>query len=183
MQCIPLNLPGLFHVRLDERRDERGAFTRLFCAQALQGAGVHRPIAQINHSVTRTRGTVRGLHYQTGAAAETKVIRCLRGSVWDVAVDLRPDSPTYLRWQAVTLRADEPALVVIPPGCAHGFQALTDDAELLYAHTAPYTPDAEGGVHIFDEHLAIAWPLAVTCQSARDQSLPRVDAAVPFIHP
>jgi len=176
MRCEALSLPGLYMVHLAERRDERGAFTRLFCAEALQAAGVSKPIAQLNHSCTRLQGTVRGLHFQTGTAAETKVIRCLRGAVWDVAVDLRANSPTFLQWQAVALRADEPALVVIPEGCAHGFQTLSDDVELLYAHTAPYTPGAEGGVHILDERLNIRWPLPVVCQSERDQLLPRLAA-------
>jgi dTDP-4-dehydrorhamnose 3,5-epimerase len=181
MRCEALKLPGLYKVHLTERRDERGAFTRLFCAEALQAAGVHKPIAQINHSCTGLKGTVRGLHFQTGADAEIKVIRCLRGAVWDVAVDLRAGSPTYLQWQALELRADEPALVVIPEGCAHGFQSLSDDAELLYAHTAPYSPEAEGGVHILDSRLNICWPLPVACQSERDQHLPRL-GDTPIFH-
>jgi dTDP-4-dehydrorhamnose 3,5-epimerase len=115
------------------------------------------------------------MHYQRVPAAEAKLIRCVRGHVYDVAVDLRAGSPTFLRWHATELRADEPREVFIPEGFAHGFQALSDDAQLLYFHTAPWTPACEGGVRHDDPRLAIAWPLPVSAVSDRDGAHPLLD--------
>lgn len=174
MQFQSLGLEGLKLVTLDIRQDDRGSFGRVFCQREMAEAGVASHIAQINHSFTAKAGTIRGLHFQRPPATETKVIRCLRGAVWDVAVDLRAGSPTFLQWQAVELRADRPALIVIPDGFAHGFQSLTDDAELIYFHSAFYAPGLEAGFHCMDDRLGITWPLPMTQQSARDQSLPAV---------
>jgi|SRR5690606_10649594 len=167
-------LNGLVFGMHEPRGDARGEFTRLYCDQRMQDAGVSKPVVQINHSFTRQKGAIRGLHFQWPPSAETKIIRCLRGAVWDVAVDLRAGSPTFLAWRACELTESNRRFVVIPEGFAHGFQALSDDAELIYLHTAPYTPEHEGGFHCFDERLAIAWPLPVTQQSPRDQGLPRI---------
>lgn len=174
MQFISMDLDGLKLVTLDIRRDDRGSFGRLFCRKEMAEAGIPSEIAQVNHSYTATAGTIRGLHFQRPPATETKLIRCVRGAVWDVAVDLREGSPTFLQWRAVELRADRPNMIVIPEGFAHGFQSLTDDAELIYFHSAFYAPEHEAGIHCMDARLGINWPLPMTQQSARDQNLPFV---------
>jgi dTDP-4-dehydrorhamnose 3,5-epimerase len=157
-------------------RDARGAFIRLFCAQELQPVLGHRPIAQINHSRTSHAGAVRGMHFQHPPHAEMKMIRCLRGRVWDVAVDLRAGSPTFLQWHAQELAQDDAQMLVIPEGFAHGFQALEPDSELLYLHTAFYHPPSEGGLRHDDPRLAIAWPLPPQDLSPRDQAHPLLSA-------
>jgi dTDP-4-dehydrorhamnose 3,5-epimerase len=149
--------------------DARGTFARLFCAREL---GLEKPIAQINHSLTRKKGAVRGLHFQRPPHAETKIVSCLRGKAFDVAVDLRADSPTYLRWHAVELSPGNRNAFWIPEGFAHGFQALEEDTELLYLHTEYYAQDAEGALNAADPRLGIEWPLAFTEVSERDRSHP-----------
>ena len=165
-------LPGLWEVHSEPRRDERGSFARVFCAEAFAPVRPDLRFVQVNHSVTAHRGTVRGLHFQRAPHAEAKLIRCLRGRVFDVAVDLRPDSPSFGRWHAVELSADNGVQVFIPEGVAHGFQALEDDAHLLYQHTAPHEPASEAGLRHDDPTLAVAWPLPVTLLSPRDRALP-----------
>lgn len=134
-----------------------------------------RPILQINHSLTHLPGSVRGLHFQHPPKAEAKWVRCLRGRVWDVAVDLRRGSPTFLAWHAVELDSGRMNALFVPEGCAHGFQVLEPDSEMLYLHTAPYTPGLEGAARWDDPRLAIAWPLAVVDVSDRDRSHPFLD--------
>lgn len=170
-----LSLQGLFSVQHKRHEDQRGHFARLFCEGSLSAFGQPFHIRQINHSCTRERGSVRGLHYQNAQAPEAKLITCLRGEVWDVAVDLRPDSPTFLQWHAEHLRAGDGRGLLIPAGFAHGFQTLTDDAELLYLHSADYAPEYEGGLSVNDPRLAITWPLPVNNLSARDATHPRLD--------
>lgn len=148
--------------------DARGFLTRLFCAQELAVAGWIKAVAQINHTYTGRQGTVRGLHFQHAPHAEMKLVSCLRGEVWDVAIDLRLRSPTFLRWHAERLSASNGSALLIPEGFAHGFQALTDDVELLYCHSAAYAPEAEDGLNPTDPRLDIRWPLAITDMSARD---------------
>jgi dTDP-4-dehydrorhamnose 3,5-epimerase len=148
--------------------DARGFLSRVFCAQELKDSGWHGPIAQINHTLTQRTGTVRGMHYQRPPHAEMKLVSCLRGAVLDVAVDLRADSPTFLRWHAQTLSAENHESLLIPQGFAHGFQTLTDDTEMLYCHSAPYVPAADAGLNPFDARLAIAWPLKVSVLSDKD---------------
>ena len=163
-----LPLAGLFSLKHKVHEDERGRFARLFCEGSLQAFGQPLHIRQINHSLTRERGTVRGLHFQFPPHAESKLISCLRGSVWDVVVDVRSGSPTFLHWHAERLEEGCASALLIPPGFAHGFQALTDDAELLYLHSADYTPNHEGGLSAHDARLAIQWPLPVRNLSDRD---------------
>jgi dTDP-4-dehydrorhamnose 3,5-epimerase len=169
-------LAGVMLVQRRPRPDARGSFARIFCADALAPAGWQGPIAQINHSVTALRGTVRGLHFQQVPFAEMKLISCVRGQVWDVAVDLRHDSPTFGRWYAHMLSPESGIAMLIPQGCAHGFQALSDDAQLIYCHSAPYAAQAEQGVSAVDPRLAIAWPLPICNLSERDAALPTLDA-------
>lgn len=168
LRITELPLAGLRRVQRTLLADERGVFARLFCAQELAPAGWSGPVAQINHSLTRARGTVRGLHYQRAPHAEMKLVSCVRGEVWDVAVDLRAGSPTFLHWHAEHLSAAEGTAMLIPPGFAHGFQALSEDAELVYCHSTAYAPQAEAGLHVRDARLSIGWPLPVQGLSARD---------------
>jgi dTDP-4-dehydrorhamnose 3,5-epimerase len=168
-------LAGLRLVQRQRMGDARGFLARLFCAEELASAGWPGPVAQINQTLTARRGTVRGLHFQHSPHAEAKLVSCLRGSVFDVALDLRSGSPGFGRWHAVTLSADNGMALLIPAGFAHGFQALEDGVELLYCHSAPYAPAAEGGLHPQDPALAIAWPLPPAELSARDAAHPGLD--------
>jgi dTDP-4-dehydrorhamnose 3,5-epimerase len=170
MKIVALPLAGAAIVETTPLRDSRGAFARFYCDRELESIIGHRRIVQINHSRTHTVGAVRGLHFQNPPHAEMKLIRCLKGRVWDVAVDLRAGSPTFLQWHAEELSADNARMVVIPEGCAHGFQVLEEDSELLYLHTAIYTPSAEGGVSPSEPRLSIPWPLPVSDLSERDRS-------------
>ncbi len=176
-----LPLPGLKRIERRIHGDARGFLTRLFCAEALAAAGFTHPVAAINHTFTATRGTVRGMHFQRPPHAEIKLVSCIRGEVWDVAVDLRHDSPTFLRWHAERLSAANGRALLIPEGCAHGFQTLADDCELVYAHSHAYVPAAEGGVRPDDPALAITWPLPIVGLSPRDQSHPPLTGDFPGI--
>lgn len=163
-------LDGLAVVETKTLEDTRGRFARLFCATELRQIIGTRDIRQINYSRTESVGSVRGLHYQSPPHAEMKLVRCLRGRVWDVAVDLRAGSPTFLRWHAEELNPENARMFVIPEGFAHGFQVLEHGSELLYLHTAEYAPAAEGGILHDDVILGIPWPLPVGELSPRDQS-------------
>lgn len=157
--------------------DHRGEFSRYFCMQELAPVLGERRIVQINHSVTRAVGAVRGLHYQRAPHAEMKLVRCLRGRVWDVAVDLRPDSPTLLHWHAEELSAANHRMLVIPEGFAHGFQVLEPESELLYLMTAPHRPEMAAGIRHDDPCVAIGWPLTITDISVQDEFWPPLDIA------
>lgn len=167
-----LPLGGLKRVVRQRLGDSRGFLARVFCAEDLAAAGWSKPIAQINHTFTAKSGTVRGLHYQRPPHAEMKLVSCLRGEVWDVAVDLRAESPTFLRWHAERLSPENGCALLIPEGFAHGFQALSQDVELLYCHSAAYVASAEAGLNPMDPVLSIAWPLPVAELSARDAGHP-----------
>ncbi|ALS59547.1 dTDP-4-dehydrorhamnose 3,5-epimerase [Pandoraea norimbergensis] len=155
--------------------DARGYLERMYCADDLDGVLGSRRIAQINHTATAKRGTVRGMHFQRPPHAEVKLVSCIRGEVFDVAVDLRRDSPTFLQWHAQVLSAENHRSLLIPEGFAHGFQCLSDDCELLYFHTAAYCGPAEGGLCATDARLAIDWPLPVIGLSPRDAAHPAID--------
>lgn len=155
--------------------DSRGYLERLFCSEELQALALGKPIAQINHTLTERRGTVRGMHFQRPPHAEIKFVSCLRGEVYDVAVDLRYNSPTFLHWHAEVLSADSHKTLIIPEGFAHGFQTLTDDCQMLYFHTAAYQPGAEGSLNAQDPKLAIGWPLPLAGLSPRDAAQPLLD--------
>jgi len=179
MKVMPTVLAGVAVVESKHLRDERGSFARLFCEKELDNILQGRGISQINLSMTRQAGSVRGLHYQRAPHSEMKLVRCIRGKVWDVAVDLRNDSPTFLRWHAEELAAENARMMVVPEGCAHGFQTLAPDCELLYLHTTPYVRESEGGVAWNDPRLAISWPLPLPASgglSDRDRRLPILDA-------
>lgn len=167
-------LSGLVVVQRMTIGDERGSLSRMFCAEELRAAGWVRPISQINHALTKAAGTVRGLHFQYPPKAEAKLVSCLRGAVWDVAVDLRHDSPTFMRWHAEELSAASKRALLIPPGFAHGFQALEPDCELLYLHSEAYDPALEGALNPRDPALGIAWPKEITFISDKDASRPMI---------
>jgi dTDP-4-dehydrorhamnose 3,5-epimerase len=174
MRFEPTPLADLLTVHPVPHIDERGRFVRVFCADAFAAVRPEVRFVQVNLSSTCKRGTVRGLHWQRAPHADAKFIRCVRGAVWDVAVDLRPHSCTFGRWHAVTLRDEDNTAVFVPEGFAHGFQSLTDDAVLLYQHTAAWAPSAEAGLRYDDPDLAIAWPQPVSMVSTRDVSHPRL---------
>jgi dTDP-4-dehydrorhamnose 3,5-epimerase len=174
MNLIETSIPGAWIMETSTLQDNRGAFSRLFCSRELQTVIGQRTIVQINHSMTHNVGTIRGLHYQNPPHAEMKIVRCLKGRVFDVAVDLRQGSPTFLKWTAIELTPENRLAFVIPEGCAHGFQSLEKDSELLYLHTEFYTPDAESAVRYDDPRINIAWPLLPTNLSARDLTHPYI---------
>ncbi len=150
--------------------DHRGWLERLFCVSDLSPVIGERSVVQINRTHTASRGTVRGMHFQNAPHAEMKLVSCLRGEVFDVAIDLRPESPTHLKWHAEILSGQNHKTLAIPEGFAHGFQTLTDDCEMLYLHTAAYHPSSEGGLNPCDPALAINWPLPISEISERDSA-------------
>jgi dTDP-4-dehydrorhamnose 3,5-epimerase len=175
MNLVETSIPGVWVIESKAFQDNRGAFSRLFCSNELQAILGARTIVQINHSMTPSVGAVRGLHYQNAPHAEMKIVRCLKGRVFDVAVDLRKDSPTFLKWHAVELTPENNLAYVIPEGCAHGFQVLEEDSQLLYLHTEFYTPEVEGAVRFDDPMIAVNWPLPPTDLSARDLGHPHLN--------
>lgn len=175
-EILATPIAGLHVLQRKPISDSRGYLERLFCMDELQALVPGKRIEQANHTLTADRGTVRGLHFQHAPHAETKFVHCLRGEVFDIAVDLRRGSPTFLRWHAEVLSAGNHRTFVIPEGFAHGFQTMSDECEMLYFHTAPYRQDAEGGLHPQDPRLAIAWPLPVAGLSPRDAAHPFLDA-------
>lgn len=166
----PTPLAGLTLVQRKVIEDQRGFLSRFYCADEFREAGQDKPIAQINHTLTRSKGAVRGLHFQYPPYAESKLVSCLHGEIFDVAVDLRRGSPTYLHWHAAVLSAQNRQSLLIPEGFAHGFQTLSEDCELIYLHTAAYHPEAEGALNAADPKLGIAWPLGITELSEKDRS-------------
>jgi dTDP-4-dehydrorhamnose 3,5-epimerase len=172
---IKTPLSGLTLVQRKAIEDSRGFLSRFYCAEEFRVANFNKPITQINHTLTRNKGAVRGLHFQNPPHAEIKLVSCLLGEVFDVAVDLRQDSPTFLQWHGVVLSAQNRQSLLIPEGFAHGFQALTEDCELIYLHTAAYHPEAEGALNVADPRLNITWPLAITEISERDRNHPLIE--------
>lgn len=171
-----LPLEGLCLIRQKVFTDHRGRFARLFCQSRLQVQGRRFDIRQINLSHTLGKGSVRGLHFQYAPHAESKLVTCVTGAIWDVAVDLRANSPTFLQWHAEELVAGDGRSLLIPAGFAHGFQVLSEEAEILYCSDADYSPAHEAGLVPEDAVLAIAWPLPVVNLSARDAAHPALAA-------
>ena len=168
MKILQTDIPDLVVVETIAHSDVRGSFARLYCELELDKLIAPRRVVQINHSYASKKGTLRGLHFQSSPYAEMKLVRCLRGRVWDVAVDLRNKSPTFLKWYGVELTPMNMRMIVIPEGFAHGFQVMESDSELLYLHTALYSAQAEGGLRYNDPKLDIQWPLPVAEISERD---------------
>jgi dTDP-4-dehydrorhamnose 3,5-epimerase len=163
---------GVHVIRLEARQDDRGLFARVFCESEFAAQGLETKYVQSNLSMSRQRGTLRGMHYQIGTAAEVKVVRCTSGALYDVALDLRPDSPTFGRSFGLELSADNRTTLYIPRGCAHGFITLTDNAEVTYLVSAPYSPQQERGVRYNDPRFSIAWPIAPVAISPKDAQWP-----------
>lgn len=172
MKTFDTRIQNLKIVETIKHIDERGEFMRLFCDEELHSITFPREIVQINFSKTIKKGTIRGLHFQRQPKAEMKFVRCIRGKVWDVAVDLRESSSTYLDWHGEILSSDNNRMLVIPEGFAHGFQVIEPNSEIIYLHTAGYCPRSEGGIRYDDPVLKITWPLPVTSVSERDNTHP-----------
>lgn len=175
MRFQELEVAGAFLVEPEPRTDERGSFARVFCAEEFAARGLASVHVQTNLSTNAARGTFRGLHLQVGDAAESKLVRCIRGRAWDVFVDLRPSSPTHLRWAAVEIGADDKRAVYVPEGCAHGYLALEDGTEVLYSVSAPYSPGCERGVRYDDPALDLRPPIPVTAVSDKDRAWPLLE--------
>lgn len=177
--ALPLN--GAFKVDLERRGDSRGFFARLFCREEFAAEGLQSAWSQCNVSHSTERGTLRGMHFQRPPKADAKLVKCMLGAVYDVIIDLRQQSPTFGAWTSLTLTADCGEMIYVPEGFAHGFQTLTDDAELLYFHSDNYSPEHEGGVHYCDPDVGIAWPLDVSNLSDRDKLLPPLNEVEPIL--
>lgn len=171
---IETPIDGLKIIERKPIDDSRGFLARIFCGDYLKSAGWDKPIAQINQTVSKKIGAVRGLHFQNTPYAEMKLVSCLQGEIWDVAVDLRKNSATFLHWHAEKLSAENCRALLIPEGFAHGFQTLSDDCELLYLHSAPYRPEAEAGLSPKDPKLSISWPLDFSEISIKDTNHPLI---------
>ncbi|MCS0493959.1 dTDP-4-dehydrorhamnose 3,5-epimerase [Ancylobacter mangrovi] len=171
------NLAGAFIIDLERREDERGFFARTFCQKEFAAHGLKPAIAQTNVAFNRHRGTLRGMHFQYPPAAETKLVRCTRGAILDIIVDLRPESRTYLQHTAVELTADNHRALFVPERFAHGYQVLEDCTETSYQVGEFYMPAAEGGLRYDDPRLGLSWPLPVTEMSAKDRVWPLLEEA------
>ncbi|MEI7965640.1 MAG: dTDP-4-dehydrorhamnose 3,5-epimerase [Chitinophagaceae bacterium] len=168
MKFIETPLTGCYIIEPEVFADERGWFIRSFCKDEFNTIGHHQEWVQMNHSFTKLTGTIRGMHFQLPPFSEIKLVRCISGKVFDVVVDLRKDSPGFLQWYGVELSAANKKMIYIPEGFAHGFQTLEDNSELLYHHSAFYSPGVEGGIKYDEPRINISWPIAVTCISERD---------------
>jgi len=167
-------IEGLYSIERSLIDDERGFFSRFFCEEEYKKIGFNQPIKQMNNSFTKKKGSVRGMHFQNSPFQETKIVRCIKGRVFDVAVDIRQNSPTFLQWHSEILTADKGNSFYIPEGFAHGFQTLTNNCELLYMHSELYNQEAEGALNAFDPKINISWPLEVTEVSDRDRNIPLI---------
>jgi dTDP-4-dehydrorhamnose 3,5-epimerase len=170
MKFLPLPFAGAFVIQLEPYADERGTFTRLFCWDEIKKIRHHKQIVQINQSLTKEKGAVRGMHFQYQPKSEIKMVKCLRGSALDVIIDLRSTSATLLNWHGELLSAENQKIIYIPEGFAHGFQTLEKNTELLYLHTEFYDPKCEGGIRFNDPVININWPLEVAEISQKDLS-------------
>jgi dTDP-4-dehydrorhamnose 3,5-epimerase len=174
MRFTETKVAGAFLIEPEPVADERGFFARVWCRDELRDHGLTSELAQCSISFSHRKGTLRGLHYQVAPHQEVKLVRCTQGAIWDVALDLRPDSPTYRAWYGAELSAANRAMLYIPEGCAHGQLTLTDDAEVLYYISAPYAPQAARGVRYDDPAFGIEWPGEVVVINQRDRDYPLV---------
>jgi dTDP-4-dehydrorhamnose 3,5-epimerase len=169
MIFTPTSLAGSYIIDLEPRSDERGWFARYYCKEEFQQIGHTKEWVQMNHSVTNKTGSIRGMHFQVHPYKEIKMLRCIAGAVYDVIIDLRKDSDTFLKWVGVELSAANKKMLYIPEGFAHGFQCLEDNCELTYHHSEFYQPGSEAGIRYNDPLINIKWPLPLTVISARDE--------------
>ena len=175
MKFIQTPLEGAYVVELEKREDERGFFARAFCVDEFAEHGLKTEIKQSNLSGSVQKGTTRGLHYQVAPMAEVKFIRCIKGSVFDVLVDMRPESPTYKQWFGLKLSEQNQTAIYIPEGFAHGHQTLEDNSQIMYLTTQVYSPEHERGIRWNDPAIGVEWPLEPTVVSDKDQSWPLLD--------
>ena len=169
-------LKGAYIIDIEKRTDDRGFFARAWCQNEFEAQGLVARVVQTNLSYNIRKGTLRGMHYQVAPYAETKLVRCTKGGIYDVIIDLRPDSSTYKQWVGVELTGDNYRMLFVPEGFAHGFQTLADDVEVTYQVSQFYTPGAEGGIRYDDPTFGIEWPLPVQVISDKDQSWPAYTA-------
>ena len=172
MHFIETYLKGAFLIEPEPYEDQRGIFERVFCEKEFKKVNHKKKLVQINHSLTNSKGAVRGLHYQNPPMTEAKMVKCLRGSVYDVIIDLRKESGTFLKWHSEILSSDNRCMLYIPEGFAHGYQTLDTNCELLYFHSEFYSPDHEGALRFDDPKIDIKWPLDVTDVSEKDKNHP-----------
>ena len=172
MQFLETSIPGTFTIEIEPARDERGFFARSFDEEEFRAHGLDPHVAQCGISFNARRGTLRGMHFQAAPHQEAKLVRCTAGAVYDVVLDLRPGSPSYRRWQALELTPRKLRMLYIPPGCAHGFMTLTDDAEVFYQISAAHVPDAARGVRWNDPAFGIDWPGEPSVIAPRDAEWP-----------
>jgi dTDP-4-dehydrorhamnose 3,5-epimerase len=168
MKFNKLEIEGLYVAELEPFTDDRGSFVRSYCSKELEEINILKPISQINHSFTKTVGSIRGMHYQNSPNAEIKMVRCIAGEIFDVAIDLRKGSDTFLQWHGEYLNAENLKMMIIPEGFAHGFQVIKKNTEVLYLATESYTPEVESGVLFNDKKIKIEWPLQGINISDRD---------------
>ncbi|HJV08806.1 MAG TPA: dTDP-4-dehydrorhamnose 3,5-epimerase [Acidimicrobiales bacterium] len=172
MRFTETKVAGAFLIEPEPIADERGFFARTWCREEFADHGLTPELAQANLSFNHRRGTLRGLHYQAAPHAEAKLVRVTRGAIWDLALDLRRDSPTYLAWFGAELSDANRQMLYVPEGCAHGFLTLTDEAEVAYQMSAPYAPQAARGVRFDDPAFGIEWPGEVVVINERDRTYP-----------
>ena len=177
MRFVPTSLTGVYVIEQERHMDERGFFARTWCADEFAQHGLEPKLEQCNVSFNRCRGTLRGLHYQVPPFAEVKLVRCTRGALFDVAVDMRPDSPTFRRWVGSELTQDNGRALYVPRGFAHGFLTLADGTELSYQMSTAYAPEAQRGLRWDDSFVGVAWPERVQVISSRDRDYPDVDVS------
>lgn len=172
MKFIPTILTGAYIIEPTPFIDERGFFARTYCKNEFEQIGFKGEWVQLNHSITNNKGTIRGMHFQNPPFSEVKMVKCIAGAVFDVIIDLRKDSPTFLKWFGAEISADNKKMMFIPEGFAHGFQALANDCGLIYHHSNFYTPGAEGGIKYDEPLVNIQWPLSISSISDRDKNHP-----------
>lgn len=175
MKFTQTKIPGAYLIDLEKKGDERGFFARFFCAQEFQQQGLEHRFIQANNSLSTEKGTLRGIHYQLAPKAEDKLVRCLKGALWDVVVDLRPDSPTYKQWFGAELTEENRRMMYVPKGCGHAFITLAKDTEVLYLVSEYYSPELERGIRWDDPTFKIVWPMAPHIISERDSRHPDYD--------
>lgn len=179
MKFHPTPVEGAQLVELERRGDDRGFFARFFCGREFDERGLESHFVQMNNSLSLRKGTLRGMHYQLPPSAEAKVVRCIRGALFDVVADLRPDSPSHGRWFGAELDAENRTMMYVPAGCAHGFVTLADNTEALYLASAPYAPEQERGLRFDDPWLGISWPVQPVELSDKDRAWRLHDPAHP----
>ena len=175
MKFTETPLKGSFVIDLEPFSDDRGWFARTFCKKDFQEIGHHKEWVQLNHSVTYKKGSIRGMHFQYPPHSEIKMVRCIAGAIYDVIIDLRQESSSFLQWFGAELSADNKKMLYIPEGFAHGFQTLTDDCQLIYHHTSFYVPGAEGGIRYDDQRVNIKWKQPIADISERDKNHPLIN--------